>query len=236
MIQRLEQLLKYQEVDEKLYEIEKAIKGSTERKNYAKAKTLFTAALEKLDKLETDAVKINEKIASLEEDYNALLGDVAEFANIDEHLAQGGDISFYKKNAETLLNKLKSVKSELDKLYAIINESAVAYKNLKKETIKVQDFYKESKKVYDELKSSTVGDKEQFESQLKEIASGIEEELLVQYKAKRQEKVAMPILCALSADDRCKCGTQLNISEKQKIAKGELVECENCRRLLYKGV
>lgn len=236
MTQRLEQLLKYQEVDAKLYEVEKTIKGSTARKNYAKAKTLFSTALEKLDKLEADAVKINEQITSLESKYNALLGDVAEFANIDEHLAQGGDISFYKKNAETLLNKLKSVKSELDKLYATVSDSAVAYKNLKKETIKVQDFYKESKKEYDELKNASVGEMSELEGQLSGIASGIDKELLEQYKAKRQEKVAMPILCALSTDDRCMCGTQLNISEKQKIAKGELVECENCRRLLYKGV
>jgi len=74
---------------------------------------------------------------------------------------------------------------------------------------------------------------EQIKGELKKLAAKLEPEVLKRYEVKRSERI-FPIICCV-ANERCsKCGMELSIADKEKIARGEVTECENCHRFLYK--
>ena len=61
----LQTMLKYQEIDGKLFKLERDLAGSEERKEYVKVKKFIEAAPEKLDALETKATSLNAEAETL---------------------------------------------------------------------------------------------------------------------------------------------------------------------------
>ena len=74
---------------------------------------------------------------------------------------------------------------------------------------------------------------EALKAELKTLSADIEPEVLKKYEIKRSERI-FPIICALNGDRCSKCGMELSLVGKEKIATKEVIECENCHRFLYK--
>ena len=117
---QLQAILKYQEIDAKIYKIERELAGSEERKEYAKVKKFLESAPEKLDALEAKSRGLRAKADELLGQYARLEETLKDFDNIDELVTGGADISFYKKKAQTKVEQLKKMKADLGVLVAAI--------------------------------------------------------------------------------------------------------------------
>lgn len=229
----IQKLLKYQEVDSKLLKIEKDAANSVEWKNYSQSKSFMTKVPEKLDamdararSLEADLLKIKAKQEEIEE-------TLKDYENLDDLVEEGADISFYKKNATQLLDKLKALKAETNALSKTIKEADEEYKSLKKRTITVQKQYAEYAAAYQEYKKSKLAEMEEVKKELKKLSADIHPEIMKRYEVKRSERI-FPIICGVAGERCSKCGMELSIAGKEKISRGEITECENCHRFLYK--
>lgn len=230
---QIEQLLKYQEEDSKLLKIEKEAAGSSEWKNYSQAKSFLTKVPEKLEAMDSMACEIESELKKIDAKYQDIAETLSDFENLDDLVDEGADIAFYKKNATQLLEKLKSLKAEINAKSKTIKEADEEYKALKKKTISVQKQYTEFATAYQEYKKGKLDEMEQIKGELKKLAAKLEPEVLKRYEVKRSERI-FPIICCV-ANERCsKCGMELSIADKEKIARGEVTECENCHRFLYK--
>ena len=93
----LQAILKYQEIDKKLYALERELAGCEERKEYLKTKKFLETAADKLDafdakaaQLKSAAVELTKKYGA-DEDYqfvNGLLGAVARDHGLDAEQAE----------------------------------------------------------------------------------------------------------------------------------------------------
>lgn len=229
----IEQLLKYQAEDSKLLKIEREAANSEEWKNYSQTKSFLTKAPEKLDAMDAKALEMTEKVEQLKKKFDEIEETLKDFENIDELVEEGADISFYKKNATQITDKLKSIKSEINALVKSIKEADEEYKALKKKTIATQKQNAEYAAVYQEYKKTKLAEMEGIKAGLKQLAKDIEPEVLKRYEAKRSERI-FPIICAVKNDRCSKCGMELSILGKEKIESGGVIECENCHRFLYK--
>ena len=135
----LQQLLEYQKVDAELRRIEQSVAGSDERKKFMQAKKFMESAREKLeaqDKRAAELKRLRDDLAARAEEIGR---QIAEYSDLDEMVGEeGGDISFYKKNAQALLDRLRAVKGELNKLTADVNAAVEEYDRFKKQTIAMQ--------------------------------------------------------------------------------------------------
>lgn len=114
-----------------------------------------------------------------------------------------------------------------------VKEADEEFKTLKKKTIAMQEKYKEYSAVYQEYKKGKIAEMDAVKAELEKLSKGIDKEVLARYKTKRSERI-FPILCAV-INDRCsQCGMELSIVGKEKIAGGNVTECDNCHRFLYK--
>ena len=146
---------------------------------------------------------------------------------------EGANVSFYKKSALSLQEKIKSLKSEINALTANVKSVDEEYKALKKKVISMQKQYKESHAVYTAYKEQKKKEMAVIEAELKELAKSIDPAIFAKYQTKRSERI-FPIICEVKADRCSKCGIELSLAGKESLASREVVECENCHRFLYK--
>ena len=230
---QIENLLKYQDEDSKLIKIEQEAANSEERKNYTQTKSFLTKAPEKLDAMDAKALEMNAMLDKLNKKYEEIEETLKDLENLDELVEEGADISFYKKNVTQISDKLKSIKLEINALIKAIKEADEEYKALKKKVIAAQNQYAEYSAAYSEYKKVKMAEMDEIKAVLKELAKAINPEVLNSYQIKRSERI-FPIICEVK-DNRCsKCRTELSIVGKEKIASGEVTECEYCHRFLFK--
>ena len=229
----LNELLEYQKEDALLRKIEQEIGASEERKKYVQAKKFIESAREKLDAQEKRAIELKNLCAELSARSEEIIHALGEYSDLDEMIEGGGDVSFYKKNAQALSDKLRAIKAELNKLISDVNAITEEYKKLKEQTIVMQKQYKEYKEKYDAVKASRSEEVEEINRKLSEIGKKIPADTLERYKTKRKERI-FPILVPLNGD-RCVCGMDFPLAQQGRLAGGNVIECEHCRRFVYKA-
>ena len=230
---QIEQLLKYQKEDEKLIKLEQEATSSEERKKYVQSKNFMTKAPEKLDQIDAKAAELERMAVRLNSVYEELAEALKDFDALDEMVEEGANVAFYKKSALSLQDKIKSLKSEINSLTANVKSVDEEYKALKKKVIAMQKQYKESHAVYNAYKEEKRKEMAVVEEELKKLAKGIDPAIFAKYQTKRSERI-FPIICEVKGDRCSKCGIELSLAGKENLASGDVVECENCHRFLYK--
>ena len=230
---QIEQLLKYQKEDEKLIKLEQEAASSEERKKYVQSKNFMTKAPEKLDQIDAKAAELERMAVRLNSVYEELAEALKDFDALDEMVEEGANVAFYKKSALSLQDKIKSLKSEINSLTANVKSVDEEYKALKKKVIAMQKQYKESHAVYNAYKEEKRKEMAVVEEELKKLANGIDPAIFAKYQTKRSERI-FPIICEVKGDRCSKCGIELSLAGKENLASGDVVECENCHRFLYK--
>lgn len=228
----LNELLEYQKVDAQLRKIEQEVAASEEQKKYAQANKFMKSAPERFEAQDRRAAEL----AALREDLIRRAEDIskqiAEYSELDEMVEEGGDVSFYKKNAQALLDRLRGLRSEMQKLNADIASTVEEYDRFKKQGAVMQKQYKEYKAKRDELVNTHKDEVNSLRARLAEIAKKIPEDTLAKYQQKRKENI-FPIIAPLNGN-MCVCGMDFPLALQERLAGGNVVECEHCRRFVYK--
>lgn len=229
----LKAILNYQEIDRKMYQLERELAGSSERKKYVKLKKYMEAASEKLDGLDVKAEALKREAEALAEKYAVTETALVEFEHMEELVEEGGaDIAFYKKKAMMHLDRMKKLKADIAALEESIKATDKEYKELKADVIAKQAEYKTAKEEYNALKESKEGEKNAIEAELSKAAVGIDEKMMTAYKGKRKEKI-FPVYSQLFSGRCSCCSMEPPIAAQSKLQGGATIECDNCHRILY---
>lgn len=230
----IENLLKYQEKDAELRKIETELSGSEERKKAIVAKKY-------LDGVEENVAKLDARATTLYEEYNIALGDQAklkeqeaEFVKAVESAADETETAYLIKKIDELAGKIKNLLSRAEKLSEEMTAVMKEYVKIKNETKAAQAQYAENGKKYNDLKASVKGDRERIEAELKTLAKDVDPSLMERYLKKRAGKI-FPILFEVRGNVCGACNMELPMSELGKLKNGEVIDCDQCGRLLYKG-
>ena len=231
---QLQAILKYQEIDAKIYKIERELSASEERKEYVKVKKFLEAAPEKLDALEMKAKSLRAEADELVKQYERLEETLKDFDNLDELVTGGADISFYRKKAQLKIDQLKKMRADLNALTAAIKETDEEYQKLKKQVLSVEKKAVDIYKKYKELKAAKDAEKKPYEEQLAVLEREISATLLEVYKTKRKEKI-FPVVGQINGNRCPYCSMDLPIAARSKLSGGAWIECENhiCSRILF---
>lgn len=230
---QLQAILKYQEIDRKLFLLEKELRESDERKEYVKYKKFLEKAEEKLDALDAKAAALRSEAVELSKKYLATEETLKEFDHMDELVEDGGaDIAFYKKKALALSDKLKKIRAELNALETSVKETSDEYQALKKQVISAQKKYAEANEKYKALKAARQDEFSAIEAELAQTAKGISEEVLAKYQTKRKEKI-FPIIGKLNGSNCPFCSMELPIVAISKLSGGSTIDCDSCHRVIY---
>ena len=229
---QLQAILKYQEIDKKLFALERELANSAERKEYVKMKKWMESATEKMDALDAKAASLKAEAVELTKKYLATEATLKDFENLDELVEGGADVSFYKKKAQSLMEKMKKIRAELNALEATIKATSEEYQKLKKQASVGNEKYMAAKAAYATKKAEMEEKSADIKKALAEAANGIDEQLFATYQTKRKEKI-FPVFGQIY-EKRCPfCSMEPPIAAINKLSGGAMIECDHCHRIIY---
>ena len=230
----IKNLLAYQEIDAKLKAIETELAGSEERKKALSAKKYLDGVEESVYKLDVRAQELNTAYQVALAEQEKLKDLEADFAKTLESVEDETEAEYLLKKASELLGKIKNLNAETTKIANEIQSVLAEYAKIRATTKSAQAQYSEYGKKYNELKASKQEEKSQIEAQLLELKKSVDPTLMEKYLKKRSDKI-YPILFEVKGEVCGACNMQLPMSELSKLKNGEIIECDQCRRLLFKS-
>ena len=229
---QLQAILNYQEIDKKLYKIERELAGCEERKEYVKYKKFLETAPEKLDSLEVKATALKAESAEISKKYLQVEETLKDFEHLDDLVTGGADIAFYKKKAQSISEQLKKLKADLAALTANIKAVDAEYQKLKKQVISAQKQYGEVSEKYKAVKAARDNERKEIEAELSALVKEIPAQMLEVYNTKRKERI-FPVVGELTGN-RCPfCSMEPPLAARNKLTGGATIECDNCHRLIF---
>lgn len=225
-------LLNYQAVDAKLKDIEKILSGSEERKKAVNAKKYLEGVEENVNKLDVRAFEL---MAA----YESAVGEQAKLKEQSQVISDGlnevadeKEASFLIKKVEELIAKIKTYSANIAKLSDELQTVMKEYSKIKATTKVAQEQYNENAKKYAELKESVREDKEKIEKELSALKDAVDPQLMDRYLKKRNNKI-YPVLYAVRGNVCGACNMELPMSEMNKLKNGEIIDCDQCGRMIY---
>ena len=225
-------LLEYQSADKKLKDIENRLASSEERKKAMTAKKYLESVEENVNKLDIRAAELvaayekateeQIKLKEQENEINNALGDME-----DENAA-----SYLIKKAEELISKIKALGTKASKIAEEIQGILKEFASIKATSKKAKEQYAENSAKYNELKASVKDEKDAVEKELLDLKAKVDPELMARYEDKRSKKM-YPILHEVKGNLCGACRMELPSVALSKLAKGEVIDCDQCGRLLY---
>lgn len=227
-------LVKYQETDSKLKAIEQEIGGSEERKKTAVAKKFLDTVSESVQAFDKRAKELAFAYENLSKKRAELSDAANEFESAILTCEDESEIAYLHKKADELLQRANAFESEINLLVNEMNGILSQYAQLKRKTKEAKEQYTEYGAKYTELKKSKEAEMNAIKAELAELEKSVAPDLMEKYKVKRKDKM-FPILYEVN-DKLCShCRMELSMAELNKINSGEIIECDNCRCLIYRS-
>lgn len=229
----IEELLIYQEADAKLRKIETELSNSDARKKAITAKKYLEGVEANVDNLDARAAKLMDvyEKALLEQD--KFKEFEAEVESAVKEADNSSEVSYLIKKADEVVAKIKALSAKINKLAEEIQSVVKEYMNIKSTTKVMQAQYAENGKKYNELKASVKEEKEKIEKELESLKKKVEPALMERYLKKRAAKI-YPVIYE-AGDNMCgACNMELPMSDMTRLKNGEVIECSQCGRLVYK--
>ena len=227
-------LLNYQAEDANLRKIEAELVNSEDRKKAVSAKKFLDTVPESLEKLNDLSQRLSAEYQAILDEQQKLQEQEAEFARIIENVEDKNEANYLFKKIDEILAKIKALGAKLNKvseeMQAVVKEYVTARNKIKV----AQEQYAESGKKYNELKASLSGEKEKIEEKLSELAKKVDPKLMEVYAKKRASKI-FPIVYKTKGEICGCCNMELSMSELNKLKNGEILEHDQCGRLIYQS-
>ena len=231
----ISKLLNYQEIDLQLKTLEGEVSCSEERKKAISAKKVLEGAGETLAKIEARAEELSVLYENLVNLNKELQEKIKDFEPAISSAKDESEISYLIKKADELSSKIAKLEKEINSVSEEMKVVIQNYLSLRKSTEKAKAEYEEFGAKYKELKASKEPEIKKIKDELALLEKEIDKELLAKYSAKRDEKL-FPVLVKLEGENRCsKCKMELSLASVSKLNTQPFIECDNCRRLVYKG-
>ena len=230
-----EKLFAYQEEDAKLFEIEKKLKESEARKKGVQAERFLRSVSDTLAGIEAKAQELNCAFEQSQVELEKVFEESEEFKTIANKVSDEKEIAYLKDRANKLSKTLDELLKKIQKIEQEMNEIALQYNKLKKDTALYQEQYEKSGAEYSKLRESLAPERKKIEENLKSLAVGIPPAYIEKYNEKRKDKQFPIVFKITSKDKHCSaCGTELSLKQLDKLKKEDsLIECENCRKLIF---
>ena len=228
----IEQLLAYQEADKKLKDIEKTLAESQERKKALNAKKYIDGVEETVLKLDARASELASSFEKAASDQAKLREQEAELNNSLNELQDENGAEYLIKKADELIYKMKELEERIGKISSEIQALLKEYEGVKVMTKKAQAQYNENAPKYKALKDSVQAEANKIKEELDEIAKKVDADLMKRYLAKRSDKM-YPIVYSVRGNHCGACNMELHAAALGKLKKGEIIDCDQCGRMLY---
>ena len=229
----IEKLLAYQKADANLKEIEKTLSDSVERKKAMSAKKYLDGVVENVNKLDDRASELIFAYEKATDEQLKLKEQEEELVRSLEEAVDENAVNYLLKKVEELISKIKALGKKATMIEAEIQSILKEYTTIRNTSKAAQAQYSENGAKYAELKKSLKDKKDAVDLELEALKKQVDETLMDRYLKKRGDKM-YPVVYEVRGNACGACNMELPAAELNSLKKGEVIDCSNCGRMLYK--
>ena len=230
----MENILKYQECEGKLIEIEMKLKKSDERKRLVKTKIF-------LDEVEVSILKLEKRAGELVGSYHGcqkriddILAELKEYRMIELDESTEDEINYMKKKTLQLKDSLRGLEKDGETISNEIQKLFVDFDNFREKVMKARKQYAILKKEFDIKKAGLKPELEELKGKMKEIEPTVDPERFSMYKKAREERI-FPVFVTMTNEEFCSgCRMEISSLERGKLSIQNFIKCEHCGKWIYK--
>jgi predicted nucleic acid-binding Zn-ribbon protein len=231
----IKSLLEYQKIDLQILRIKSEVEKSEERKSALAAQKAVVALMDERKKSESAA-------ANLLDFYNrsaAYTGEnVKKIEELEKRLenaeAAAPEFERLADAVRSLYNTFSKMESGLGGYSAKIADAVKRFYALAEKRKQGIAAYKERRAKYDRLEEARRPEIEALRGQLAAAEKGVDRELFAKYEMLRADK-KMPAAVPLIDKSCGGCSMEMSLAVIDRIKTKGCVECDNCRRIIYKA-
>lgn len=228
----LTEMLKYQDVEEKIMNLEKKLNHNDTKTEISKLVAIIKKEQNNLISLENQAKEIFDTFEKCKNEY-------AKVSESLEKLVSTSVDDKTEKEISELNKKITEMSNRLTTLGRSISQSSMQSTQVLKEFERVKRSIQESKQQHkvakeknDELTSKLEPEIAKLKSDLASIESKLDKKMFDRYKKTKQDGI-FPVFVPLKDDVCGGCRMALSAAYKSKLNDQGFVECEQCGRLIY---
>lgn len=230
----LTNLLKYQELDEKLYNVEQRLTKSPARKRAGELSKIAKNAQIKSNELESEAAKVLKEIEDVKVKFEDNKKSLQSLLNKDLDKLSMEDLDKITSLKAKILSNLNFLEKHLQKHAELVNRILMDFNKTKKMYDEARLQFIECKNKIDEETKELEPEKERLTKELEELSKSVEKNLLAEYKKRRNDNI-FPVVVPLEGTNFCgRCRMELPMVAISRIKDVGVITCEHCKRLVYK--
>ena len=230
----LTQLLKYQDMDAKLFSIEQKLTTSPYKKKANELSSLAKKAQAKSNELENEANNVLKEIDDLKASFNQNKKSLESLLKKDLDKFTLEELDSFTALKGKILSNHDSVENILQKSAQKINAILVEFNKTKKMYDNARVQFEDCKKKIQEESKVLEPEKEKVRKELEDLESSVDKRLLEEYKKRRNDNI-FPVVVPLEGKNFCgRCRMELPMAAISKINDTGVITCEHCKRLVYK--
>lgn len=229
----IENLLKYQKLDEELYKVEQKIVNSPYKKKANELTVIAKKAQTKSAELEMEAEKLIAEIADIKEKYNLNKSKADGMLDTNLEGLTFEEIDKLNSLKSKILSNLNILEKMLQKSAENINHILAEFNKTKKLFDEARTQFATCKQKIDEEMKMYEPEKEKLKKELAGLEKTVEPEILVEYKKKRNDNI-FPVIVPLEGNNFCgRCRMELPKVAISRIKENGVITCEHCKRFIY---
>lgn len=232
MQQEIDKLVKYQQVEAELVKIDKALEANPNKVTLNKMAEVFQSSLKLAETLEKDAEKAVFEFEKVKKNYNINYEKAQKFSSLDLDKLSEEQLNKVNGELSNIVNNLDVIEKNLLSLNKGVDAILERFEQAKKNAVLARTNYTKAKQNFDNAVSSYASRRTQIVKELNALEANINKTILNKYKSIREGKI-FPALVPLQNGLCGACRMKPPIFAMQKLNTQGVVECENCRRLIY---
>jgi chromosome segregation ATPase len=174
-------LIKYQEIDKKLRDIENMLGASDERKHVFLSAKFLKSIPELVAKIDNKAIDLMNQLSAIKDKRAALSEQLRYIAGDVDNIETEESVHYTMKKADEIIASIKALDTACAKLSTEMASLSAEYDQVKVKTKKANEQYKEYNEKYTALKASVQGEMKQIQTELAELRKSIDPEKMKKY-------------------------------------------------------
>ena len=231
---QLDTLWQFMQVDMEADGFEAKMRQSANRQKLLKQRDFLRDQQANMKKLENDVAVMQDRLEAVRDEAERLAGLLSStLKEISDNPPATLEETQRKLDAvQKLSDTLGRYEQELTKMRKDADNRDRQQKDIRVRAAKAKQEYDQVKAVYDKEYKEDTTKLEEMRAKSEALAASQDPALLARYRAIKQQ--CTPPMARLSNDQCCGCFVQLPSATLRAIKEGNnIVECDNCGRILY---
>lgn len=231
----MDALLKYQEIDRQIFNLEREVIASEISQQYALSKKKMATIKEDITKVDKNSAELMVKFQELETKIVKLSNELQEYVNITDEVNDEKQVDYCLGKISMLITEIDGAKKQLEKTNRLMDDTIKNCEQLMADYNQCSALYTEKKHAFEEYRNSFASQVIDLKKQLAELEKEMDDKILERYKNLRASKTKFPLVVELKGSVCQGCFVEaVGADVKMKETGLQIVECPSCGRLVYK--